>query len=156
MRDSYPAVTLRAPLDDNATYFGPYYNGNSVKSTRFCARSSGILSTKLCLVDCVYNHHIGLCPGVEAQKITSHDYKETLHKLSRYFKGERKAIIAELETEMKKLADAQKFEEAGVARNRIRNLRELQRQIVFGDSEFIDISKDCLTDLADLLQLQEG
>ena len=32
MNDAYPAVTFtRGPLDDGATYFGPYYNGFAVK-----------------------------------------------------------------------------------------------------------------------------
>jgi excinuclease ABC subunit C len=74
--------------------------------------------------------------------------------LIRYLKGERVQLIKELESEMKHAAKQQKFEEAAVLRNKMRNLKELQNQVVFGDREFMDISKDqALSDLMDLLKL---
>jgi excinuclease ABC subunit C len=144
MQDAYPSVTFtRGPLDDGATYFGPYYNGWAVKKAlRYLRRVfpysvHETMPKRLCL-----QYHIGLCPGVEAQKISSSDYKETLKKLIRYLKGERKALMNEIERDMKKAAKAQDFERAAHLRNRLRDLKELQRQIVFGDREFMDLSKD--------------
>ncbi len=144
MQDAYPSVTFtRGPLDDGATYFGPYYNGWAVKKAlRYLRRVfpysvHETMPKRLCL-----QYHIGLCPGVEAQKISSSDYKEILKKLVRYLKGERKAIMLEIEREMRVAAKAQDFERAAKLRNRLRDLKELQRQIVFGDREFMDISKD--------------
>jgi excinuclease ABC subunit C len=158
MRESYPAVTYtRAPLDDDATYFGPYYNGAAVRKAMMYLRRIFPYSThetlpkRVCL-----QYHIGLCPGVEMQMITSIAYKETLKRLMRYLRGERQAIVRELESEMASLAKKQQYEEAGIVRNRIRNLKELQRQIVFGDKEFVDISKDvALTQLRELLRLPD-
>ncbi len=157
MNDAYPAITYtRGPLDDGATYFGPYYNGWAVrKALRYLRRvfpysTHETLPKRLCL-----QYHIGLCPGVEAQKISSVAYKETLKKLIRYLKGERKALIKEIERDMKKAASEHDFERAALLRNRLRNLHELQRQIVFGDREFMDISKDQgLAGLQTLLGLQ--
>ena len=144
MQDAYPSVTFtRGPLDDGATYFGPYYNGWAVKKAlRYLRRAfpysvHETMPKRLCL-----QYHIGLCPGVEAQKISSSDYKETLKKLIRYLKGERKAIMREIEREMQKAAKAHEFERAAHLRNRLRDLKELQRQIIFGDREFMDLSKD--------------
>ncbi|MBC7746784.1 excinuclease ABC subunit UvrC [Pedobacter sp.] len=144
MNDAYPAVGYtRGPLDDGATYYGPYYNGWAVKKAlRYLRRvfpysTHETMPSRLCL-----QYHIGLCPGVEAQMISSKDYKEILRKLTRYLKGERKILIREIETEMKQAASAHQFEVAAVLRNRVRNLKELQRQIVFGDKEFMDLSKD--------------
>lgn len=144
MNDAYPSVTLtRGPLDDGATYFGPYYNGWAVKKAlRYLRRvfpysTHETMPNRLCL-----QYHIGLCPGVEAQKISSADYKETLKKLVRYLQGGRKAIMKEIERDMKLAARNHQFEEAARLRNRLRDLKELQRQIVFGDREFMDLSKD--------------
>ena len=158
MNEAYPAVSYtRGPLDDNALYFGPYYNGWAVrKALRYLRRvfpysTHETMPKRLCL-----QYHIGLCPGVEAQKISSTDYKKILHKLIRYLKGERKVLVRELEREMLKYAKNQQFEEAAKIRNRLKNMKELQRQIVFGDREFMDISKDhALIGLQELLGLQD-
>lgn len=144
MQDAYPSVTFtRGPLDDGATYFGPYYNGWAVKKAlRYLRRvfpysTHETMPKRLCL-----QYHIGLCPGVEAQMISSADYKEILKKLLRYLKGERKVLMKEIERDMKTAAAEHDFERAAHLRNRLRDLKELQRQIVFGDREFMDLSKD--------------
>ena len=158
MNEAYPAVTFtRSPLDDGATYFGPYYNGFAVKKAlRYLRRVfpysvHETMPKRLCL-----QYHIGLCPGVEEQKISSSDYKVILRKLMRYLKGERKALMDEIERDMKRAATEHDFETAALLRNRLRNLKELQRQIVFGDREFMDISKDqALVGLKELLDLAD-
>lgn len=144
LNEPYPAVTFtRQPLDDGATYFGPYYNGWAVKKALRYLRRVFPYSTHermpntLCL-----QYHLGLCPGVEAQKTTSAAYHKTLKKLMRYLKGERKTLIRELERDMKVYSAEHKYEEAAVLRNRLRELKQLSQQIVFGDREFMDISKD--------------
>ncbi len=158
MQDAYPAVTFtRGPLDDGAMYFGPYYNGYAIKKAlRFLRRIfpysiHETMPKRLCL-----QYHIGLCPGVEAQKTTSDEYKKTLRKLVTYLKGGRKTLERELERDMKRLAMEHKYEEAAIARNRLRDMKELQRQIVFGDKEFMDISKDeALSGLMNMFGLEE-
>ncbi|TXG77268.1 excinuclease ABC subunit UvrC [Patescibacteria group bacterium] len=158
MNEAYPAITFtRSPLDDSATYFGPYYNGHAVKKAlRYLRRVfpysiHETMPKRLCL-----QYHIGLCPGVEEQKISSSDYKVVLRKLMRYLRGERKALMDEIERDMKRLAVEHDFEGAVVLRNRLRSLKELQRQIVFGDREFMDISKDqALVGLKELLALPD-
>lgn len=158
MAEAYPSVTFtRGPLDDGAMYFGPYYNGWAVKKAlRYLRRIfpysvHETMPRRLCL-----QYHIGLCPGVEAQKISSQDYKLILKKLIRYLKGERKALMREIERDMQRAAKAHRFEEAARLRNRLRDLKELQRQIVFGDREFMDLSKDQgLAGLQTLLGLPE-
>jgi excinuclease ABC subunit C len=57
---------------------------------------------------------------------------------------------------MKAAAKQQDFELAATLRNRLNNLKELQRRIMFGDKEFLNISKDkALSDLCDLLTLRK-
>jgi excinuclease ABC subunit C len=156
MKDAYPYVSFtRQPLDDGAEYFGPYYNGWAVKKAlRYLRRAfpystHATLPTRVCL-----QYHLGLCPGVEEHMISSHDYKIVLRKLIMYLKGERHLLVRQLEAEMKAAAVHKEFEHAAKLRNQIYNLRELQKQIVFSDREFMDISKDqALAGLQQLLTL---
>ncbi len=159
MNDPYPYLSFtRQPMDDGAEYFGPYYNGWAVKKALGFLRKVFPYSThttmpkRVCL-----QYHLGLCPGVEEQKVSSVDYKSNLRKLIRYLKGERKVIMREIETEMKRAAKAQDFERAAKLRNQLGNLKALQKQIIFRDREFLDISKDhALTELAALLGLKDA
>jgi excinuclease ABC subunit C len=94
---------------------------------------------------------LGLAPS---EQTSSQEYKAQLKQLIRYIQGARKAIIRELEKEMKQAASTHNFEHAARVRNRIKNLRELQQRIMFGDKEFLDISKDvALNDLQTLFNL---
>lgn len=157
MRDDVPFVTTtRQPSDDNAEYYGPYYNGWAVKKALRLLRkvfpyyTSPTLPKKADL-----NFHLGLTPGLEAG-VSLAQYRKNLRKLTRYLSGERKKLIRELESEMKEAAKAKEYETAASLRNSIRNLGELQRQIIFGRDEFLDLSKDeALVGLRDLLGLPD-
>jgi excinuclease ABC subunit C len=153
MKSDWPYVSFtRNPADDEAEYFGPYYNGFAVKKAmRYLRRvfpyyvKTPKENTKPDL-----DAHLGLAPV----NMTSDEYKANLRKLVSYIKGNRKTIVADLEREMKLAAKSQNFELAALNRNKLHNLRELQRRIMFGDKEFLDISKDeALSDLTDLLGL---
>jgi excinuclease ABC subunit C len=154
MAEAYPAISFtRQPQDDGADYFGPYYNGFAVKKALrylrkvFPYSTHLVMPTRVCL-----QYHLGLCPGVEEQKISSQEYKKTLRKLIMYLKGERVKLINQLEAEMIAAAKHHEFELAGKRRNQIYNLKELQKQILFSDRDFMDISKDqALSGLSKLL-----
>src|SRR5687767_14444830 len=157
MRDVYPYISFtRQPMDDGAEYYGPYYNGFAVKKALrylrkiFPYSTHATMPARACL-----QYHLGLCPGVEEQKISSTDYKKTLRKLILYIKGERVKLVGQLESEMNVAAKHHNFEQAAHLRNQIRNLKELQKQILFSDREFMDISKDqALAGLDQLLGLK--
>ncbi len=156
MHEPYPAITFtRQPLDDGADYFGPYFNGFAVKKALRYLRKAFPYSVhtsmpnRLCL-----QYHLGLCPGVEAQKISSGEYKKTLRKLTMYLKGQRVKLIAGLQGEMNAAAKKQQYELAAKLRNQMYNLKQLQKQILFNDREFMDISKDqALSGLSMLLTI---
>ena len=154
MKSQWPHVAFtRNPADDGAEYFGPYYNGYAVKKALRYLRRVFPYYTKPPKPDqrADLDSHIGLSP---ASGTTSDEYKLTLRKLTRYFEGGRKAIAKEIEKEMKDAAKHHDFETAARLRNRLRDLSELQRKIMFGDREFLDISKDrALSDLVTLLGL---
>jgi excinuclease ABC subunit C len=156
MKSDWPYVSFtRNPADDQAEYFGPYYNGFAVKKALRYLRKVFPYYTKPHKESerADLDVHIGLSPR---PGISSSDYKATLRKLIRYIEGGRKAIIKELEKEMRLAAKLHDFENAAGLRNKLNDLRELQRRIMFGDKEFMDISKDkALSDLVDLLGLKK-
>jgi excinuclease ABC subunit C len=154
MKSEWPYVSFtRNPADDGAEYFGPYYNGFAIKKALRYLRRVFPYYTKPpkpgARAD--LDAHIGLSP---LPGTTSDEYKATLRRLIRYFEGGRKTLAKEIEKEMHQAAKLHDFENAARLRNRLRDLAELQRKIMFGDREFLDISKDrALSDLTTLLGL---
>lgn len=153
MKSEWPHVVLtRNPADDDAEYFGPYYNAYPLRKALRYLRKTFPYYTKPPKVDArpSLDAHLGL----EPYKMTSDQYKVELRKLVSYIKGHRVQLVRELERDMKTAAGLQDFEKATLLRNRLYNLRELQRRIMFGDREFLDISKDkALGQLMDLFSL---
>ncbi len=156
MKNEWPCVEFtRNPADDGADYFGPYYNGYAVKKALRYLRKVFPYYTKPPHTGKRpdLDVHIGLSPRPGT---TSEEYKVTLRKLIRYFHGGRKALAQEIEKEMHTAAKLHDFEAAAQLRNKLNDLRELQRRIMFGDKEFLNISKDkALSDLRDLLGLSK-
>jgi len=157
--DPHPAISFtRRPLDDKATYFGPFFNGGEVKrALRYLRRvfpystHTGVLPKRACL-----QYHLGLCPGIEEDKTPLSDYRANLRKLMQYLRGESDKVLQKIESDMQKAAKKQDFEKAAECRNQYYALKALSKQIVFSDKEFLDISKDRgLQGLADLLGQQK-
>lgn len=153
MKSQWPHVTFtRNPSDDGADYYGPYYNAYALKKALRYLRKTFPYYTKPPKEGArpSLDAHLGL----EPYKMTSDEYKAELRKLVSYIKGNRVQLVRELERDMKTAAGLHDFEQATLLRNRLYNLRELQRRIMFGDKEFLDISKDkALRQLADLFGL---
>lgn len=156
MKSEWPHVAFtRNPADDGADYFGPFYNGYAVKKALRYLRKSFPYYTKPPKAGerASLDAHIGL----EPHGLTSEQYKAELRKLISYIRGNRVLLVRELEQAMKTAAAAHDFEAAAHLRNRVHNLKELQRRIMFGDKEFLDISKDkALGQLTDLLLLPKA
>lgn len=155
MNEPVPYVTTtRQPLDDGAQYFGPYYNGFMIKNALRMLRKVFPYYTKPYTAKQELDYHLGLTPGIENSAGTADQYKKDLKKLITYLKGNRKELVRELEKEMKSYAKASEFEKAAHARDQLNNLKSLQRQILFSDKEFMDLSSDqALTGLQELLGL---
>lgn len=153
----YPTVTTtRRPLDDKARYFGPYFSLYNVREALKILRrifpyaTRKVQGQKRASLD----YHLGLDPGLESGKTSLDDYRKNLRRLIAVIEGKKNAIVKELEKEMKVASKELRYEEAARTRNQIRALKELGRQIVFSDKEFLDISKDrALTQLQELFVL---
>ncbi len=155
-KSKYPSVTMtRQPLDDGATYYGPYLSSFAVKRALKYLRKIFPYSTHLVMPQraCLLVH-LHLCPGPETGTLDSKAYVGSLKKLGRVLNGQRATIIAELEKSMKQASLSKDFEQAAQYRDQIRSLKELDKRILFSDKEFMDLSKDhALTELSELLQL---
>lgn len=157
IKDTAPSVSItRHPFDDGAEYIGPFLNAGPVRKALRYLRKAFPYSTHTSLPPrgCL-QYHLGLCPGPETSQYNRDDYIKTLKKLLHYIRGERSLVVRELEKDMQAASKDQNFELAAQLRNKLRALKSLQSQIVFGDREALDLSKDhALSDLTDLLGLK--
>ena len=155
--DDYPTVSItRRPLDDGARYFGPYFSSYSVRQALKILRKIFPFAERKIAGQkrANLNYHIGLDPGLEDGKTSLNDYRANLRKLIKVIEGKRVDVIKILEKDMKSYAKNQEFEKAARTRNQIIYLKNLNKQIIFSDKEFMDISKDqALDELVNLLSI---
>lgn len=153
LKSDWPVVSFtRNPSDDGAEYIGPFYNGLALKKAlRYLRPVFPYLTRARRPGQSKLDEDLGLSPRFDAGPAA---YRANLRKLISYIKGNRKALIAELERDMKTAARLYDFETAAALRNKLQSLSELQRRVMFGDKEFLDISSDrALADLTKLLNL---
>lgn len=155
--DDFPTVsTTRRPLDDGARYYGPYLSALSVRQALKLLRRIFPYATRKMPGQkrATLHYHLGLDPGLEEGKTKLEDYRANLRKLIAVIEGKRKNIEKELERDMKKFAKNSQYEEAAKVRNQLFALQRLNKQVIFSDKEFLDISKDhALGELVELLGL---
>ena len=155
----YPTVsTTRRPLDDGARYFGPYFSLGSVRQALKILRKIFPYATRRIggQKRATLYYHLGLDPGLEEGRTTIAEYRANLRKLMAVIQGKRKTIERELERDMKRAAKRHDFELAAKLRNQLIWLQSLDKQIIFSDKEFLDISKDhALNELVNLLSINK-
>lgn len=153
MNETWPTVSFtRNPLDDKAQYYGPFYNGYALKKAlRYLRRIFPYYTKEPRKTDSKLEAQIGINPD---QHLGNKAYKSDLKKLISYIKGNRVAIVRDIEKAMAEAAKRQDFEAARIYRDQLRVMKELQQKVMFGDREFLDISKDkALNDISQLLGL---
>ncbi len=157
MNDEIPYVSFtRNPLDDKATYIGPFYGKVAVEKALRIMRKIFPYYVKPYNGNKTLDTDLGLTPGIEVDKSTAKDYKRNLRKLIRYLEGDGKKILHDLENTMHDEALKGNYELAAEARDQLFGLRELKKKIVFSDKEFLDISSDqALKQLQDSLGLEK-
>lgn len=153
----YPTVsTTRRPLDDGARYFGPYLSVTSVRQALKLLRRVFPYATKKVPGQkrATLHYHLGLDPGLEEGRTSLEQYRANLRKLMAVIEGKRSSVMLELEREMKRAAKQDDFETAAQLRNQLFSLQNLNKQVIFSDKEFLDISKDhALHELVSVLGL---
>lgn len=159
LNSDYPSVTFtRRPLDDGAKYFGPFLSKFTIsRALRYLRRVfpySTHTPTNVPRRACL-QAQIGLCPGLEADMTSLADYKKNLNMLIKYITGKRKNLVSDIEKQMNKAAKTKDYETAANLRNKLFALKKLDSQIIFGDRENMDISKDKgLVELSGLLDIE--
>lgn len=154
--EKYPSITTtRRPLDDGATYYGPFLSTIAVRRALkylrkiFPYSTHTTLPARACLLV-----HLHLCPGPETGELDEKAYKTSLKKLVRVIQGDKKSIVRDMEKEMTAASKDANFELAAKIRDQITALKDLDRRILFSDKEFMDLSKDhALIELTELLGL---
>ena len=143
MQDTVPYVSFtRTPMDDKATYVGPFYGKTAVEKAVRMLRRIFPYYTKPYGGKKTLDTDLGLTPGIEIGKTTPQDYKRNLRKLIKYLEGGREKLLKDLEKTMYDEAAKGNYELAAEARDQLAGLKELKRKIVFSDKEFLDISSD--------------
>lgn len=157
MKSEIPYVSFtRNPVDDKATYIGPFYGKSTVERAVRSLRRIFPYYTKPYTGKKTLDTDLRLTPGIEVGKSTPQDYKRNLRKLIRYLEGDKKKLVHDLEKTMRDEAKKGNFELAAEARDQLFGLKELRKKIVFSDKEFLDISSDqALKQLQDLLGLEK-
>ena len=157
LKDEVPHVSFtRNPLDDKATYIGPFYGKSAVEQAVRILRRIFPYYDKPYKGQKTLNTDLGLTPGIEVGRSTPQEYKRNLRKLIRYLEGGRAKLLQDLEKTMKTAAKKGNYELAAEARNQLFGLRALKQKIVFSDKEFLNISSDhALKQLQELLHLPE-
>jgi len=125
--DAFPKPVLirgheleRMPKNAFKRVFGPFTSSASI-------RAALELSRKLIgWSDCepgqkraCFNYHIRLCPGVCIGAVSKADYAKIVRRLIMFFDGRKKAVMKDLEREMKLASKEERFEDAAKFRNQI-------------------------------------
>ncbi len=121
--EMYPRVFMtRNRVRDGSKYYGPYTDGNAVKSVLSIIRELYPLRTcrtlitpefiergrgRLCL-----SYHMHRCKGCCKGLITAEAYAEYIDRVRQILKGETKELMDYLRSEMQRLSAALRFEDA--------------------------------------------
>ena len=132
-------------LDLKKDVFGPYQSGYRVKQLlrhirrifQWCNDRSA--SNRPC-----FYHHIGLCSGVCAGRITTQEYLQSLRRMKIFLRGKTKLVITDLQREMKKNAKLEQYEQAGKYRDQIQVINAILKEpLALGpDFELPHLSND--------------
>ncbi len=157
MKSEVPYISFtRIPMDDKATYIGPFYGKSAVEKAVRILRRIFPYYNKPYTGRKTLDTDLGLTPGIEVGRTTPQNYKKNLRKLIRYLEGDRDKLMREIEKTMHNEATMGNYEAAAEARDQLFGLKELRKKIVFSDKEFMDISSDeALRQLQRILKLEK-
>lgn len=141
--NTYPVVGFtRAPVDDGAQYFGPYFNAQPIKQAmRYLRRVYPYLVVSYNQAKKSLDASIGLSPMLDTESDRK-KYLNDLEQIKRYIRGERKKLIQEISTAMKEAANKREFEKAAYFRNQFTNLKSLNERVRLRDQSNDIVTQD--------------
>jgi excinuclease ABC subunit C len=132
-------VRTRKLARDGSRYFGPYASASSVDDTLKLLRK--IFPFRTCNLEipegkrvlerpCLL-YYINRCQGPCIQAVEKAPYRATIGRIVDFLEGKQEGIADELRTEMETHSDALRFEQAAVARDKLRAVeRTIEQQKV--------------------------
>ncbi|MFA5839654.1 MAG: excinuclease ABC subunit UvrC [Candidatus Margulisiibacteriota bacterium] len=130
IKEEWPRVFMvRRKESDGARYFGPYRGGmvktilGLIKKTypvRWCKEVTLKPRTQPCLFG-----RIGSCAAPCLQQISHAAYRQLIQSIILLLEGKSDKAIVKLNDEMKKAAQEQNYERAGMLRDRVEQLEKL-------------------------------
>ncbi len=152
--DAYPIISyVRRPMDDKATYFGPFTSSDIVRrAMKLLRRIFPYITDPAWPNVSALQYQLGLTPQPGTSSI---EYKATIKQLIMYLSGEKTKLLDQLQKGMEKAAKKKDYEQAAHFRDQLQSLQALNKQMVFGDQETFDLTRDqALMGLADRLGLK--
>ena len=160
MEESYPRFYVeRRVKKKGSLYFGPYTEAYFVRrmvqflneqfKIRDCSNHFMKVRTKPCLT-----YHIGSCTAPCVDKVSQRDYLQQVKRSLSFLKGRSKAVLQDMESQMKELSSKERFEEAARLRDRIKAVefcREKQ-SVVSQKYKSLDVIAFCKNKKAVLFQ----
>ena len=139
-------VRTRRLVRDGSRYFGPYASASSVDETLKLLRK--IFPFRTCNLDipegkrilerpCLL-YYINRCQGPCIEAIPKPDYRATIGQIVDFLEGKQEPIAAQLRREMNADSEALRYEQAAVARDKLRAVErtmEQQKMAAFSRAE---------------------
>jgi excinuclease ABC subunit C len=133
VQESYPRLLkTRRVLKDGALYFGPYVSAWAVNRVlKFAARHFGVGKCggdtgkpgKPC-----FNYHIGRCRGACGGMIDRESYRAVVREVRAVLEGNYNEVITDVEQEMWKASDEERYEEAARLRDLLTAVKKMSQE----------------------------
>jgi len=135
-RETYPRFSLVNKIaDDSAKYFGPFGGRSETRQALdavctalrlpTCSRKfpRDIGAERPCL-----NFHMGKCDGFCRSEMTAEEYNRRIQQACQLLEGKSKQLLREMTAEMEAEAEALRFEQAALLRDRINAISALSKK----------------------------
>ena len=123
--EDFPRLILTRNISKNGTYYGPFTDVKSVRSTvKFLKQLFKIRTCKNMDGPCL-NYQIDLCYAPCDDRISKEEYHEIIEKIDLFFQGRYNDILKNLKNEMKEASQNMEFEKAAVLRDQIKSIEEV-------------------------------
>ena len=153
-------VSRYIEVDKTKTLFGPYPNSKSARETLkllqrlYPLRRCNPVDKKPCLY-----YHMGLCLGPCAHEHVA--YKPNIDSITRFLKGDTKAVLKELEVRMQTASGGLEFERALEYRDMISAVKDTtEKQIMtlndYKDRDFISFAHNEDDIAVQILMMRQG
>ncbi len=131
LNEDWPRVYFtRRVEEDGGRYFGPFASARSVRQTlkvlkgifpfRSCTKTITGTDSRPCL-----EYHMNLCAGPCIGTVSRQEYSEVIKRVILFLEGKQERIVRELESQMRKAAEALDFEQAVLLRDQIQAINRV-------------------------------